>query len=111
MELPSKSRYKTKDEYWQKQIGDWKGSGLSQKHFCLSRSLALSTFCYWKSKINRTTGITPKFYPLTVPVLPSNPSFDAGLTLLVGSKQFQVQIKKDFSGTALKRLVTTLEEI
>ena len=102
--------HETRHEYWQKQIRDWKVSGLSQKQFCLSRSLALSTFCYWKSKINLIKPIAPKFYPLTVPVLSSNSS-DAGLTLLVGSKQYQVQIQKDFSGTALKKLVATLEEI
>jgi hypothetical protein len=100
----------TKEKYWQEQINDWKASGLNQKQFCLSRSLALSTFCYWKSKTNRIESPTQKFYPLTVPVLPGYSS-DAGLILLVGSKQYQVQIKKDFSGTALKRLVTTLEEI
>ncbi len=110
METRNKRNYETRDEYWQKQIGAWKVSGLSQKQFCLSRSLALSTFCYWKSKINRTKPIAPKFYPLTVPVLASN-SPDAGLILLVGSKQFQVQIKKDFSQIALKKLVATLEEI
>ena len=100
----------TKAEYWQRQINDWKTSGLNQKQFCLSRSLALSTFCYWKSKTNRIKPISPKFYPLTVPVVPGNSS-DAGLIVLVGSKQYQVQIRKDFSATALKRLVTTLEEI
>ncbi len=110
METRTKRHNETKEEYWQKQIGDWKVSGLNQKQFCLSRSLALSTFCYWKSKINRIKLITPKFYPLTVPVLGSN-SPDAGLKLLVGSKQFQVQIKKDFSQTALRRLVATLEEL
>ena len=110
MEFKSKSRHETKHGYWQRQITDWKVSGLNQKQFCLSRSLALSTFCYWKSKINRTAPIIPKFYPLTVPVLPSNSS-DAGLMVLVGSKQFRVQIKKGFSQTALKRLVATLEEI
>jgi len=100
----------TKEAYWQGQINDWKASGLNQKKFCQSRSLALSTFCYWKSKTNRIESLTQKFYPLTVPVLSGNSS-DAGLILLVGSKQFQVQIKKDFSATELKRLITTLEAI
>jgi hypothetical protein len=110
METRIKRHYETRDQYWQKQIADWKVSGLSQKQFCLSRSLALSTFCYWKSKINRIKPITPKFYPLTVPVLASTSS-DTGLILLVGSKQFQIQIKKDFSQTTLKKLVATLEEL
>ena len=110
METQAKRHHKTRNEYWQKQIADWKASGLSQKQFCLSRSLALSTFCYWKSKINRIKPIAPKFYPLTVPVLASKSS-DAGLVLFVGSKQFQIQIKKDFSQTTLKKLVATLEEL
>ena len=110
MDTPSKRDHPTKDEYWQRQINDWKVSGLNQKQFCLNHSIALSTFCYWKSKIQRIEPITPHFYPLTVPVLPGNSS-DAGLILVVGSKQFQVQINKAFSGTTLKRLVTTLEEI
>ena len=110
MDPTSKLHHQTKDEYWQKQISDWKASGLNQKEFCLSRSLALSTFCYWKSKINRIQPTAPKFYPLTVPVFPSNSS-DAGLMLLVGSKQYQIHIKTDFSQTALKRLVATLDEI
>ncbi len=110
METRDKRNYETRDEYWQKQIGAWKVSGLSQKEFCLSRSLALSTFCYWKSKINRSKPIAPKFYPLTVPDLGGNSS-DAGLTILFGSKPFQIQIKKYFSQTTLKKLVATLEEI
>ncbi len=110
METRTKKHYETRDEYWQKQIGDWKISGLSQKQFCLRRSLVLSTFCYWKSKINRIKPITPKFYPLTVTNLTHNSS-DVGLTLLVGSKQFQVQIKEDFSQIVLKKLIATLEEL
>ncbi len=110
METQTTRHYETREKYWQKHINEWRVSGLSQKQFCSSRSIVLSTFSYWKSKINRIKPVTPKFYPLTVPDLTCNSS-DAGLMLIVGSKQFQVQIKKDFSQTTLKKLVATLEEL
>ncbi len=110
MKSRTQSSHEAKREYWQQQISNWQASGLSQKKYCRSHSLALSTFCYWKNRINKPDPAVPKFYPLTVPVLASNSS-DAGLLLLVGSKQIQVQIKKDFSQSTLKKLVATLEEI
>jgi len=110
MELRNKSRHEAKRKFWQQHISNWKASGLSQKHYCRSRSLALSTFCYWKSRINKTETTTPKFYPLTIPTSHAN-SFDAGFLLLIGSKRFQIQIKEDFSPSALKRLIATLEQL
>lgn len=106
----TKSTLKAKREYWQRQINSWKTSGLSQKQFCQSRSLALSTFCYWKRKVNNQAPATPKFYPLAIPASPREPT-EACLILLVGPKQFQVQIKKDFSPATLKKLITTLEQL
>ena len=110
METRGRNSHAVKVEYWRKQIKEWKASSLSQKQFCHSRSLALSTFCYWKSRINNADQITPKFYPLTIPASPGNPPY-ADLVLLVGPKQFQVQIKKDFSPFVLKKLITTLEQL
>ncbi len=106
-----KSSQEAKRVYWQQQIKAWKKSGLSQKQYCLSRSLALSTFCYWKKRFNNSVlSSPPKFYPLTIPTsLPE--STDAGLMLLVGPKQIQVKIQEDFSPTALKKLITVLEQL
>ena len=110
MESRQRTSHAIKAEHWQKHINDWKASGLSQKQFCQGRSLALSTFCYWKSRINNPGPTSPIFYPLTIPASPSDLS-DAGLTLLIGSKKFQIQIKKEFSQAALKKLVATLEQL
>ena len=83
MKSRSKSTFKPKREYWQHQTNSWKTSGLSQKQYCQSRSLALSTFCYWKRKLNNQAPATPKFYPLAIPASPLEPN-EAGLILLLG---------------------------
>lgn len=110
MSSQSKSSQESKHDYWQQQIKTWKRSGLSQKQYCRSRSLALSTFCYWKKKLNNEKPATPKFYPLTIPQSLEEPT-ESSLMVLVGPKQFQVQIKKDFSPAALKKLIATLEQL
>ena len=49
----SESKTQCKQDYWKEQIQNWKISGLSQKQYCLDHSLALSTFCYWKRRLNK----------------------------------------------------------
>ena len=110
MNSQSKSSQEFKRDFWQKQIKSWKRSGLSQKQYCRSRSLALSTFCYWKRRLSNQQPATPKFYPLAIPVSPLEPT-ESSLMILVGEKQFQVQIKKDFSPATLKKLIATLEQL
>jgi hypothetical protein len=110
MNSQSNSSQESKRDYWQQQIKTCKRSGLSQKQYCRSRSLALSTFCYWKRRLNNQEPASPKFYPLAIPA-PSPEPTEAGLMLLVGSKQFQVQIKNDFSPATLKKLIATLEQL
>lgn len=110
MEPRTKSRHVAKREFWQHQISKWKVSGLSQKQYCRSRSLALSTFCYWKSRINKPESSAPRFFPLVIPDSHTSPS-DAGLLLFVGPKQFKIEIKEDFSATVLRKLIATLEQL
>lgn len=110
MSSQSKASQESKRDYWRQQIKTWKRSGLSQKQYCRSRSLALSTFCYWKRRLNNQQPATPKFYPLAIPASPQEPT-EEGLVLLVGPKQFQVQVKNDFSPATLKKLIATLEQL
>lgn len=110
MSSQTKSSHKAKRDYWQQQIRTWKTSGLTQKQYCRSNSIALSTFCYWKSKISRAEPTAPRFYPLAIPPSLSEPP-DAGLMLVVGQKQFKVQIQEKFSPTALKKLIAILETV
>ena len=110
MELHTTSRRDTKKDYWQQQISNWKTSGLSQKEFCLRQALALSTFSYWKRRIEKPEAEKIKFYPLSIP--PSSvPSVDSGLLLFIGKKRFAIEVKEEFSPAVLKKLILALEKI
>ena len=56
----------TKRAYWKKRIGQWERSGQSQRAFCASRTLALSTFQWWRRKLRRSADrqATPAFLAL-----------------------------------------------
>lgn len=110
MESRTSSRSNVKKVYWQQQIRNWKTSGLSQKQFCRRQSLALSTFSYWKRRIELPEAEITKFYPLSIPP-PITPPADTGLLLLVDRKRFAIEIKEVFSPTALKKLITVLEQL
>ncbi len=105
-----RSSHEVKVQYWRKQISNWKASGLSQKQYCERSTLVLSTFGYWKRKINNPEPTTPKFFPLTITDSSKTPS-DASLLLQVGKNRFQVETKEDFSPTTLKKLIATLEQL
>ena len=38
-------------EYWQRLVGEWQNSGLSQAEFCRGRGVKLVTFGWWKRKL------------------------------------------------------------
>lgn len=96
--------------FWQQQISNWQASGLSQKEFCRHQKLALSTFSYWKRKIEIPEPEEVTFYPLAIAASNSQPS-DSGLRIFVGKKNIVVDISEDFSATALKKLILTLEQL
>jgi len=104
------SSRKAKKIYWQQQIGNWRVSGLSQKQFCQRHSLALSTFTYWKRRIKIAKTEAVKFYPLTIPAPTPQPAH-SGLQLLIGKKRFVIELKEEFSATALRKLISTLEQL
>lgn len=110
MESRTTSQSSVKKVYWQQQIRNWKSSGLSQKQFCQRQSLALSTFSYWKRRIEKPAAEKIKFYPLSISP-PITPPADSGLLLRIGRKRFAIEIKEEFSPTALKKLISALEQL
>jgi hypothetical protein len=111
MKTPQVTRQNRKHVYWQKHIVRWSRSGLSQWKYCQDYSLALSTFSYWKSKLQERDGGRSYFYP--VKVAPTSVSSDdeigPGLRLFVCGNKFKVELEKDFSSACLKKLLSTLE--
>jgi hypothetical protein len=109
MESRTTSQSNVKKVYWQQQIRNWKSSGLSQKQFCQRNSLALSTFTYWKRRIERPEAEKIKFYPLSISPRVTPPT-DSGLLLRIGHK-FAIELKEEFSPTTLKKLISALEQL
>lgn len=102
-----------KQACWQEHIQSWEQSGLSQKTYCRAQSLALSTFGYWRRKINHRSKDRPRFYPLAVMPSPEKQTKApcGGLRLIIGEKRFLVEIGNDFSEQTLKRLIVTLGQL
>ena len=103
-----------KKTYWQEHIKAWRQCGLSQAHYCKLRSLALSTFQYWRRKIIEDSNNEPPcFYPLAV--MPSIEALDKSspgiLRVILGDRRFVLEIGEDFSEKALKKLIAALEQL
>lgn len=101
-----------KKTYWQEHIQAWGQSCVSQANFCKARSLALSTFQYWRSKIGQGGNDSPRFYPLTVkPSLEASNKTPGVLRVILGDRRFVLEIGEEFSETTLKKLIITLEQL
>ena len=102
-----------KKTYWQEHIQAWGQSGVSQAHYCKARSLPLSTFQYWRRKINQDSNDPPRFFPLAV--MPSIEALDKSspgkLRVILGDRRFVLEIGEDFSETTLKKLIVALEQL
>lgn len=53
MNIPHRKVVHHSADYWQKQITNWKRSGLTQSHFCQQNGLAISTFHKWQKKLRQ----------------------------------------------------------
>jgi hypothetical protein len=55
-----------KQAYWDKRIAQWRDSGLSQRVFCETQGLALSTFQWWRKRLGERRGAQPSFLPIAL---------------------------------------------
>lgn len=56
-------------------IRQWQGSGMTQKDFCVKKSIVYATFLYWYKKFrdaDHTDKPVPSFVPVTMPVVGSS---------------------------------------
>lgn len=103
----------SRQTFWRQHIADCEHSPLNQKQYCYKNGLALSTFSYWKKKLGKKEKETPRFYPLTVPQLPSSKdqADPSGLSLTLNSSKFRIELAEDFSSSCLRKLIQTLEQL
>ena len=108
----SKSSRK-KASYWRQRMVEWSGSGLSQAEYCHRSGIALSTFQYWKRRLEHQA---PSGEERSIIAVPFPGSSTAGspvskpLILHVGSG-FRVEIGGDFCPAVLEKLIVTLERL
>ena len=102
-----------KKEFWQNHIEEREKSGLSQVEYCQAHKIALSTFGYWKRKLNQGTNAKPVFYPIAI--APDHSRNDnentSGIILHLQDGRFSIEIKNGFSASTLSLIVSTLEEL
>ncbi len=101
-----------KQEYWQEHIAAWDQSLLTQKEYCRTNGLSLSSFSYWRNKLNKQSGDQTQFYPLTLQAQDTphitHEETDS-LHLFVNDKRFCLAIDKGFNEQVLGRLILMLE--
>ena len=61
---PGSEELEAKQAYWDKRIGQWRDSGLSQRVYCETQGLALSTFQWWRKRLAAGRGAQPSFLPI-----------------------------------------------
>jgi hypothetical protein len=103
----------SKKDFWFHHIEECTKSGLSQVEYCQGHNIALSTFSYWKRKLNHSDQAKPVFYPIAISS--DHPRDDSekntGLILHLRNGRFSLEIENDFSISTLTRLVATLEQL
>lgn len=102
-----------KKVFWQKHIDEYEKSGLSQVDYCQAHKIPLSTFGYWKRKLNQGVKAKPVFYPIAIP--PDHSRYDSenatGLVLHLKNGRFSLEIENGFSTSTLSRVINTLEKL
>lgn len=103
----------SKIDFWRQHIEDCSRSHLSQYEYCRTHDLALSTFSYWKRRLIAGKKERVCFYPLAVEVAsqPVSPSAGSGLSLYLGQDKYHVELSANFSTSALKQLIVTLDQL
>lgn len=102
-----------KKEFWKNHIEECEKGCLSQVEYCQVHKIALSTFGYWKRKLNQCVKAKPVFYPIAIaPEYSGNDNeHTTGLILHLKDRRFSLEIENGFSPSTLSRVVSTLEKL
>ena len=101
-----------KQQFWERHIAQWRGSGLSQVDYCRKNKIGLKAFQYWKRKSKRS-GVPPTLVELHIPQsLPiPTPQIHHPQLCLVVDQHYRIEIGKGFDSEELERVVRVLGRI
>ena len=103
----------SKEQWWRRQVRQWRSSGLSVRAFCAAQGLSEPSFYAWRRTLaQRDTAAVP-LVPLTVTPEPqpaiAHDSSVAALELILEAGR-RLRIGPGFDGPTLARLLALLEE-
>ena len=98
---------KSNTEEWQQKLKAWKSSGKSRSEFCREHRIAVSTFDYWKKRLNSGDGGT-KFIKL--PALMDSGRNAAPLSIVVDGR-YRVELRAGFDPDDLAIALRTIGSV
>ena len=102
---------KSKTAYWLQMIESWKNSGISQVKFCEQNHLKLSTFQYWRVRLNREQRLN-RLLPVKVePQSPPTGSPASSGISFVLKERYKIQLEEQFNAHTLSKLINLLESL
>lgn len=100
-----------KRQFWERQIQQWKDSGLTQTEFCRLHGLKSHQLTYWKKRFQ------PEQAPVSLVELNWKPTFQTApcpktspLRLIV-NEQFRIDVDRGFDPATLQQLVLSLRPL
>jgi hypothetical protein len=109
----NKAQSSSKEQWWRRQVRQWRGSGLSVRAFCAAQGLSEPSFYAWRRTLAQREATAAAFVPLTVTPESKSATADdssvAALELVLAAGR-RLRIGPGFDGLTLARLLALLEE-
>ena len=109
----NKAQSSRKEQWWRRQVRQWRSSGLSVRAFCAAQGFSEPSFYAWRRTLAQRDAAAVPFVPVTVkpepkPATADDPSV-AALELVLDAGR-RLRIGPGFDGPTLARLLALLEE-
>jgi hypothetical protein len=90
-----------KIEQWQEVISQWRESGQTQKDFCRTRDIKLSTLHYWMKRVKKTSTAQAAL-PGLVRIAPPATSGGSTEIIIEIDRRFRILVPAGFSSARLR---------
>jgi len=101
--------------YWAGHIEAWQRSGLSQGAYCRRHGLSQNSLSYWRAWLgkssDRGTASSVTIVPVPMPTTAPGDHGSTGIDPGACGDDFRIEIRGDFSATALEKLVRTFTRL